>query len=43
MNESMIKPRNHRSTDGLPSRTQQLGLIILFAALIMYVIVRVGW
>ena len=27
----------------MPSRTQQLGLILFLAALIVYVIARVGW
>ena len=27
----------------LPTRTQQLGLIILLAVLVLYVIARVGW
>ena len=28
---------------GMPTRTQQLGLLMLLAALIVYVFVRVGW
>ena len=28
---------------GMPSRVQQLGLLILLTALVLYVLVRIGW
>ena len=28
---------------GMPSRVQQLGLLILLTALVVYVLVRIGW
>jgi hypothetical protein len=43
MNQSTLKSPDHRSSNGMPSRTQQVGLIILLGALIIYVIARVGW
>jgi hypothetical protein len=38
----MLKSPDHKSPDVMPRRTQQLGLIILLAVLIVYVIARVG-
>jgi hypothetical protein len=35
--------RSQTSQRFMPTRTQQLGLLILLTALVVYVLLRVGW